>query len=105
MRIEICWDSFSNNLCVSCNEFSYGGIRTRGGRGFKQGTFSRYKRYDNNFFTVLGDLDEDNIQDGGVQACLHLCRETMIGLYPYVGNSLSVRESVAGGGGGAERSY
>ena len=42
------------------------GIRTRGGRGFKSGGFSsRYNRFENNFFAMLGDPSEDSVQDGG----------------------------------------
>lgn len=38
--------------------------RTRGGRGNNVGTTSRYSRHDNNFFAVLGESDQESIQDG-----------------------------------------
>ena len=38
------------------------GVRTRGGRGYNSGTFPRYRRFDNNIFTLLPD-PADN-QDG-----------------------------------------
>ena len=45
------------------------GVRTRGGRGYKPGTISRYRRFDNNIFTVLSD--EVAVQDGAVQDADH----------------------------------
>ena len=35
-------------------------------RGFKPGVLARYSRYDNNFFAVLGEHDEDTAQEGGM---------------------------------------
>ena len=45
------------------------GVTTRGGRGYKPGTISRYRRFDNNIFTVLSD--EVAVQDGAVQDADH----------------------------------
>ena len=47
------------------------GIYVQRGRGFKPGGLSRYSRYDNNFFAVLGEQGEqgeDIAQDGGMSS-------------------------------------
>lgn len=40
------------------------GLRTRGGRGMRFETLSKYSRSDNNFFAVLADNEHDRTQDG-----------------------------------------
>ena len=42
------------------------GIRMSDVQGFKPGVLTRYSRYDNNFFAVLGEHDEAVVQDGGM---------------------------------------
>ena len=73
------------------------GLRTRGGRGFNSGGFSRYKRFDNNIFTMLGDLDEDNVQDGGVHGMFTPLGGSDDGFIPVRGKQ-SKRQRIRSGG-------
>ena len=72
-------------------------IRTRGSRGFNLGGLSRYKRFDNNIFTVLGDLDEDNVQDGGVHGMFTPLGGSDDGFIPVRGKQ-SKRQRISSGG-------
>ena len=73
------------------------GIRTRGCRGFNLGGLSRYKRFDNNIFMVLGDLDEDNVQDGGVHGIFTPLGGSDDGFIPVRGKQ-SKRQRISSGG-------
>ena len=85
-------------LAINCVMASSGrGLRTRGGLGFKPGGFSRYNRFDNNIFTVLDDLDEDIVQDGGVHGMFTSLAGNDDGFIPVRGKQ-SKRQRISSGG-------
>ena len=85
-------------LAINCVMASSGrGLRTRGGLGFKPGGFSRYNRFDNNIFTVLDDLDEDIVQDGGVHGMFTSLAGNDDGFIPVRGKQ-SKRQRLSSGG-------
>ena len=94
-QLEICSDNIFFVLLSSVRntETSFGEGRASGS-GVVIGTISKYSRHEF-FFTVLGELDQDSIQDcDNKLTCLHVHRTQMMILVLFEVNSPSGKELV-----------
>lgn len=76
------------------------GAMTRGDRGFKPGMLPRYSRHDNNFFAMLGELDDDDAQDGDLHDIVGTFTSGSgdAGGYTMVRSKQSKRQRISSGG-------